>query len=121
MTRRVAIVCGGRDVTPTLAELVELHEILEANDITTVRTGGAKGVDDAVHEFIQGIWERQRMPADWKAHGRYAGPKRNQAMIDAGDVVLVIAWPGGRGTENMRSLAQRARIPIHEIGKRATG
>jgi len=51
-------------------------------------------------------------PADWDAHGRAAGPKRNAEMIDDGDALLAF-WdgesPGCGGTIN---LAFDADLPV---------
>ena len=50
--------------------------------------------------------------ADWKAHGRAAGPIRNQRMIDGGKPDLVITFPGGRGTADMVRRAEKAGIEV---------
>jgi hypothetical protein len=54
-------------------------------------------------------------PADWKAHGRAAGPIRNQRMIDEHRPELVVAAPGGRGTADMVRRARAAGIEVFEI------
>jgi hypothetical protein len=45
-------------------------------------------------------------------HGRAAGPIRNQAILDEGKPDLVVAFPGGRGTTDMVSRVQNARIEV---------
>ena len=57
----------------------------------------------------------QVYPADWKAFGPRAGPMRNKVMLDAFEPDLCIAFPGGRGTESMMTLARRRRVPIMQI------
>jgi hypothetical protein len=54
-------------------------------------------------------------PADWKKHGRSAGPIRNQHMLDVGKPNLVIAFPGGRGTADMMKRAEKAGIEVRRI------
>lgn len=54
----------------------------------------------------------QTYPADWKRLGRKAGPLRNQQMLDEFKPELVLAFPGGRGTEDMMARAVRAGVPV---------
>lgn len=55
-------------------------------------------------------------PADWAAHGRAAGPLRNQAMVDAGArYVLAFPLPGSRGTEDCVRRAEAAGIPVRRF------
>lgn len=95
-----------------------MHRVLEDADIDVVRTGGAAGVDATVHAHVRDVWERHVIPANWEHHGKAAGPRRNQAMLDAGGVVLVVAWPGGVGTADMVDRATRAKVRVHQIGCR---
>jgi hypothetical protein len=52
--------------------------------------------------------------ADWATHGLSAGPKRNWAMANAG-LDLLLAFPGGHGTKNMKECAARMGILTKEI------
>lgn len=76
----------------------------------------SSGADD-----FAGNWARRRLieetrfPADWKSHGKPAGPIRNQQMIDEGKPDLVVAFPGGRGTADMVAKANRAGVEVIEI------
>jgi acyl-CoA synthetase (NDP forming) len=54
-------------------------------------------------------------PANWKKHGKSAGPIRNQLMLDVGKPDLVIAFPGGSGTADMIRRARKAGVPVKEI------
>jgi hypothetical protein len=78
--------------------------------------GGATGVD----EFAKG-WATTRPEvkrwvcnADWKTHGRKAGPLRNARMLEW-KPDAVIAFPGGKGTANMVALAKAAGVPVIEV------
>jgi hypothetical protein len=53
--------------------------------------------------------------AQWKKHGRAAGPIRNQRMLDEGKPDLVVAFPGGRGTADMIRRAERAGVPVQQV------
>lgn len=115
--KRIAVVTGGRDYTPTPAELAELGRVLEDRDIEVVRTGGATGVDTVVHGHVRDIWERESWPADWKAHGKAAGPKRNAEMLSTPGVRLVVAFKGGAGTFNCIKQAKQRGVDVHVIGE----
>lgn len=52
--------------------------------------------------------------ADWKRLGRSAGPKRNSEMLDA-EPDFVLAFPGGRGTQNMITQAKSRGIPVRLV------
>lgn len=107
--RRV-IVCGGRDYSDL--EKVREHIVGLVPNTSTIVHGGAPGADSlaALVATEQG-YEVQAWPADWSLHGRAAGPIRNKAMIDAG-ADFVIAFPGGRGTGDCVSRAEKAGIPV---------
>ena len=51
-------------------------------------------------------------PADWKKHGRAAGPIRNREMLKAERPHLVIAFPGGQGTHNCVRTARKLGLRV---------
>lgn len=52
-------------------------------------------------------------PADWRKHGRAAGPKRNAHMVSLGaDVCLAFPLGASRGTRGCMALAEKAGIPV---------
>lgn len=79
--------------------------------------GAAKGADQmAARLAAQHGWEVEAHPADWGAHGKGAGPQRNQAMVDAGaDILLVCPVPGSRGTWDCMKRAVEAGIPVYVV------
>lgn len=97
------LVCGGRDFNDESAvmnELLRLEE--ERGPFSLVMHGAATGADTIADKWAR--FERiaiRAYPANWKKHGKAAGPIRNQRMIDDGKPDLVIAFPGGRGTADM--------------------
>lgn len=83
---------------------------------TLVIHGGAAGADSlagavAAEMHIPTIV----FPADWRAHGKSAGPKRNQQMLVEGRPDAVLAFPGGRGTADMVNRAKTAKIRVVEV------
>ena len=82
-------------------------------------TGGASGADALAAAWTEerGVTYRE-YPADWAAHGRAAGPLRNQLMLERERIDLVLAFPGGRGTADMTTRAVRAGIPVTTVGPR---
>lgn len=81
----------------------------------TVVHGGARGLDTTAATLAaEAGWNVEAHPADWDAHGRAAGPIRNQKMADLG-ADLCIAFPGGRGTADMVRRAEKAGIPVRHI------
>lgn len=112
------IVTGGRDYDAPAAVERVLGDVAGSTfngvRITLVH-GGAPGADQLAHWAALALgWTITVHPADWDAHGRAAGPIRNQAMADAG-ADLCIAFKGGRGTADMVRRARAAGIPVREV------
>lgn len=109
------IVCGPRDWTDE--ELVNDVLSAELSPEDVVITGGCKGVDSIAAKWAFEACARSAVyQADWKSHGKSAGPRRNQAMIDTGQAQEVIAFKyRGRetpGTNDMIRRAQQAGLPV---------
>ena len=108
------IVTGGRDYADRARVFAALDTIHAETPIGCVVQGGARGVDEHADGWTEKSGARSvTLPADWKAHGKAAGPMRNQAMIDAG-ADLVVAFPGGRGTADCVRRARAAGIRVVE-------
>ena len=95
------LITGGRDFADRQLLFETLDRLHAARGFTLVIHGAAKGADSLADEWAKerGI-EVQARPADWKKHGRAAGPIRNQEMLKE-NPQLVVAFPGGKGTANM--------------------
>lgn len=113
------LVCGGRKFEAYLRFAAVMRDLqAERGRFTVVVHGGAPGADWCAHLWANSpIGSRQEIvfPADWKAHGRPAGPKRNQKMIDEGKPDLVVAFPGGTGTADCVRRARKAGIEVIEV------
>jgi hypothetical protein len=74
-------------------------------------------------------WPQIACPAAWREHGRAAGPIRNRQMLERsldlalalplGAGLLVVAFPGSRGTASLVDQAKRlsrcSAIPIEVL------
>jgi hypothetical protein len=110
------IVCGGRDFRSPAQVHRALDDIHAKTPITELMQGGATGVDEFAKGWAATKKDVQRWvcKADWEKHGRAAGPKRNARMLEW-KPDAVIAFPGGRGTANMVSLAKAAGVKVIEV------
>lgn len=113
------LVCGGRHYNDRRKAHIELDRLAANRRVTTVITGGAPGADALAAEWAESrCVEHIVFPADWKRHGRAAGPIRNQRMLDEGQPSLVVAFPGGAGTSDMARRARAAGIQVLTVGAR---
>jgi YspA, cpYpsA-related SLOG family len=76
--------------------------------------GDATGADAlarawAEHNKVPYIMNR----ANWKKHGKAAGPLRNTEMLKKSH--LLVAFPGGKGTQNCISQAKARGIEVREV------
>lgn len=100
------LVCGGRDYSDAAKVFRDLDALHAKRGITLIIEGGATGADRlardwAISRNVPFVTEH----ADWKAHGKAAGPIRNALMLSKHAPDGVVAFPGGRGTLNMIALA----------------
>jgi hypothetical protein len=95
----IVAVTGGRDgVAEALVDRT-LTTIDEAMGISVLVHGDARGVDTQCAQWARdrGISVRP-YPADWRKHGRGAGPIRNKLMLTDSQCELLVVFPGGKGT-----------------------
>lgn len=106
------LVCGGRDFGDFSYLEHTLNKCRTWWNITTVITGGAKGADTLAERWaMRNQLELIVCLADWTKYGKAAGMIRNKEMLQhAPDVV--VAFPGGAGTENMIRISRQAGVPV---------
>jgi len=99
------LVCGGREYSDRDRVFAVLSELNPA----IIIHGAARGADSLADEWARSLGSVgiKSFPADWATNGKSAGPMRNAKMLHEGHPSLVVAFPGGRGTDDMvrRSLA----------------
>lgn len=110
--RRV-LITGSRDWDDAQAVYSALTRVIDGPDWTIVHGHCPTGAD-ALGDF----WGRmtgypiERHPADWKAHGKAAGFRRNAEMVALGaDVCLAFIKNNSRGASHTAGLAEKAGIP----------
>lgn len=97
------LVCGGRDYNDEFILWSVLGHLEGSGGVDELIVGDCPtGADAMARNWAVG---RGHVPtvfsADWEKQGKAAGPIRNQRMLDEGKPDLVLAFPGGRGTEDM--------------------
>lgn len=107
------IVTGGRDY----AREKTIFKILDAAKPSVVIQGGCKtGADRLARKWA---WRNQvpteTYDANWRKHGKAAGPIRNEQMAKEANADWVIAFHGGKGTDNMKKMANKYNIKLMVI------
>ncbi len=96
---------------------------------STVIEGEADGADKMARQWAQ-FYRREvvRFPADWKRHGRRAGPIRNEQQLregrpdrGLGASVGPKGTPLSTGTADMLRRLERAGVPTRIIRDRSEG
>jgi hypothetical protein len=110
------LITGGRSYSDRQRLFGELDQIHAARSISLIIHGAASGADTLADDWARAAGvEVVSCAADWKRHGRAAGPIRNAAMLKDHSPNMVVAFPGGRGTANMIALARAAGVVVVEI------
>ncbi len=111
------LITGSRTWTNVVVIRRALRQVEEENPNETgfiAVHGDARGADGLV-DFVasQFGWLIERHLADWDAHGKAAGPIRNQQMVDLGaDLCLAFIRNNSRGATQCAAAAEEAGIPV---------
>lgn len=124
------LVCGGRDYddVPRLWAILDginkrrvdlvgdgIRCLIEGGQEKLLDDGRIVGADYWAHQWaLARGTPSERYFADWKGLGKAAGPARNKRQFEEGKPTHGLVMPGGRGTENMRSIMY-GKIPIMVI------
>src|SRR5579863_5529619 len=112
------IIAGSR----TIVDMLEVETAIKNSgfQITEVISGGAQGVDS-----LGAFWANtNKIPcsffmADWKTHGKAAGPIRNSFMAAEAEA-LILVWDGkSRGSNDMlnKANAKGLKVYVHLVKK----
>lgn len=112
------IIAGSRDVTEYQAVV---KAILDSGiEVTTVVSGGARGVDRLGERYARETdLDLEIFKADWDTHGKRAGYLRNVEMSKNADALIAI-WDGkSRGTKHMIDIAtgRKLRVYVHRADR----
>jgi hypothetical protein len=135
---RIAVITGGRDRTPSLAELEDARARLERLSIEVVRHGDCRGTDRAVAQYLEA--RTGHIIEAWPAwpdfgNGPIAGPRRNRAMLDGlapphrqgglfqdgasntdgQNAIVLVAFCGGSGTRDCTTAALERDLHVEVI------
>ena len=106
------IIAGSRDVSDI--RLVEEAIVSSGIFPTIVLCGTARGVD-----LLGKIWAAHAgipvkdYPANWDAHGKSAGYKRNTLMAENADALIAV-WDGkSKGTKHMIDIANKRGLKVY--------
>lgn len=120
------LVCGSRDYHDgnLVRRILDGYYSDYGHDLVLIE-GGAQGADTSA-----AWWASHKLPlvnhlqfrADWKTHGKAAGPIRNQQMLDEGKPDVVWAFidkplEQSRGTFDMVTRAKLHDIPVYVVQK----
>lgn len=112
------IIAGGRDFS-SLNSFGFIDYCITRSPFRGIKeivSGCAEGIDaEGEHWASHRMVRVKKFPADWKKHGKKAGPLRNKKMAEYADALLLI-WDGeSKGSSSMRKEAKKAGIPIFEV------
>ena len=103
------LVCGGRD----FSSYEHIRLVLSNLDISSMCQGGATGADSLAKKYAE---ENNiictEFKAEWDKFGKAAGVIRNKQMLDEFKPDLVVAFQGGKGTNNMVEQAKKAGVKV---------
>ncbi len=110
------LICGGRKFADEVMFEDAMGDLMRHyGHPSRIVHGAATGADSMAGDLGERLSvDVVQCPADWKKHGRAAGPIRNKEML-AHKPAKVIAFPGGRGTKDMVEKARLAGITVVEI------
>lgn len=106
------IVAGSRDVTDRFIVHAAIAE--SGLRITELVSGCARGVDRLGEDWARdNAIPIKRFPADWKKHGRAAGPIRNMQMAEYAEAAIIVCHTNSRGSESMIECARKKNLPSY--------
>lgn len=111
-----AIVCGGRDFSDRNLLFQEMDKLVNTFSITEIAHGAARGADSLADQWATEMtFKVTRFPADWAQYGKSAGMVRNRQMYNEFRPDIVIAFKGGRGTEDMMKIAAADGCKVFKV------
>lgn len=113
--KRIAVT-GGRDYTNAdrVSAILRSVDRVVPGEITLVH-GNAQGADTMARNVAIALgWKHESWVPQWDEYGKAAGPIRNRNMLSSG-IDLLIAFPGGRGTQGCVEIAHEMKLHVMEV------
>lgn len=118
------VICGSRSINDNAIfnKAINTSKLFDAETIPDLRSvgivhGGELGVDEMADQFAtHNKVSIKRFLANWTEHGKSAGPKRNQAMVNYAmpDGALLAIWDGySHGTLDCIVRAHKAGLMVY--------
>jgi hypothetical protein len=107
------IVSGGRDYN----DAAMVYDVLDFIKPDILIEGGCPtGADQIARDWRDnnGL-QPNTYEADWKRLGRAAGPIRNEKMCSENTDAILIAFPGGTGTNGCVNIAKKLNMIIMRV------
>ena len=126
----VVVAGGGRDLAWPVAQVAaSLLGVTGGRSVHLLLHGDARGADQRIARAASQLgWPVKGVPAEWQRHGRAAGPIRNRQLLRRAQLaaqvmgspgfpvsVLVVAFPGGRGTASLVDQAKALDLEVVAI------
>lgn len=110
------LICGGRKFADQLLTNKVLTLLNKKFKFSKIIHGAATGADTLADEWGKEnkieIKDYPITKEDWGKYGLSAGPLRNARMLEQENPILVIAFPGDRGTRDMVMRAESQNTPV---------
>jgi len=109
-------IIGSRNITNFKTFEPYITKIVQDENITTLVSGGATGVDSFAEKYsVKHQLKLILYKPNWQKHGMNAGFIRNHDIIKSSDIILAI-WDGSsKGTKHSINLANNYGKPIKII------
>lgn len=119
MICRSVVVTGGRNFADYDLVRLTLDDVVERYDVNCLVQGGASGADALAKKYRRLDAKRPlamcEAKPNWKLHGKAAGPIRNRWMLENWKPLVVVAFPGGRGTADCVRQARELGLTVLEV------
>lgn len=113
------LITGSRDWSDKQAIVDAVMDLnnwypIDWDEVVIVHGACPTGADKIADDFAEAYdLQVERHPANWSLHGKAAGPKRNQKMVDLGaDIVLAFPKGASKDTRNCIKAAEKAGLRV---------
>jgi hypothetical protein len=108
------VITGSRDWLDARPIRAALEALARESAFSEVIVGGARGVDRIAEREARNLGLRVRVfHADWDAHGKSAGYRRNELMLNQRPTAVWAFWDQtSRGTLHTMREARKRRLPL---------